>query len=161
MDHTRKLGLLSIVPAILLQLGLLVVASILMTPFVGKFLADMLAPPGSGAPDQACKSGFAHVYSEVASAPNHEGIVDKSNCCIKFEGDPGNWVTAQCVCESALALILDKEKLPPRSLDGFGTPAELLGTVLLGRLQSTSVRPVKVSVAVRQNVPWHETVIIR
>jgi short subunit dehydrogenase-like uncharacterized protein len=156
---TRRMGLLSIIPALMVQLGLLVVAAILMTPYIGKFLADWLAPPGSGAPDYACKAGFAHVYSEVSTKPDARGLVDKANCSINFEGDPGNWVTAQCVCESALALILDKSKLPPRSKDGFGTPAELMGSVLLNRLQTTSVRPVKVKTHVRKDVPQHETVV--
>ena len=156
---TRKMGFLSILPALMVQLGLYFVAAILMTPYIGKFLADWLAPPGSGSPDNWCQAGFAHVYAEVSTKPDNRLVVDKATCSINFEGDPGNWVTAQCVCESALALVLDKGKLPPRSKDGFGTPAELLGTVLLNRLQTTSVRPVKVKTHVRKDVPQHETIV--
>ena len=159
MAPTRRMGLLSIIPALMVQFGLLILAAILMTPYLGKFLADWLAPPGSGAPDYACKAGFAHVYAEVSTKSDTRLMVDKANCSINFAGDPGNWVTAQCVCESALALILDKGKLPPRSKDGFGTPAEIFGNVLLNRLQSTTVRPVKIKTHVRKDVPQHETVV--
>jgi len=59
---------------------------------------------------------------------------------------------AQCVSEAALTLLLDRKDLPPRSADGFGTPAELLGKPLLSRLQNTSVRPVDVETNVRKGV---------
>jgi short subunit dehydrogenase-like uncharacterized protein len=160
LEHTRKLGILSIVPALLVQFGIMIGFAVLRTPFIGKILADWLAPPGTGAPDYLCKSGFAKVYAEVSTAPiNTSGNVDKATCFMEFEGDPGNWVTAQCLCESALALTLDKTKLPARSLDGFGTPAELLGSMLLRRLRATKVRPVKVAIHVRKNVPLRETVV--
>lgn len=63
--------------------------------------------------------------------------------------DPGNYATAQCVSESALALVFNEGDLPSRSDDGFGTPAELLGDVLLKRLMSTPVRPVVVETLAR------------
>ena len=160
---TRKLGLVSLVPVLIVQVGILLLFVILKLPIIGKALANLVAPPGSGMPDHACKAGFCEVYSEVTStAPGAAGaanLVNRANCFMKFEGDPGNWTTAQCICESALALVLDKDKLPLRSQDGFGTPAELLGGVLLRRLQETSVRPVQVSVNVRSLVPRRETVV--
>jgi short subunit dehydrogenase-like uncharacterized protein len=159
IQKTRKLSILSIIPAVATQLGLMFAVSILKTPFLGKFLADWLFPPGSGSPDSFCKSGFAEVYSEVTTAPNSSRKVNRANCSIKFEGDPGNWVTAQCVVESALALLLEKDKLPARSKDGFGTPAELLGPVLLNRLQKSSVRPVKIVTNARKGVDQNETAI--
>jgi short subunit dehydrogenase-like uncharacterized protein len=65
--------------------------------------------------------------------------------------DPGNYVTAQCVCEAALALVFNKGELPPRSEDGFGTPAELLGFALIRRLKESPVRPVILETHVRLN----------
>jgi short subunit dehydrogenase-like uncharacterized protein len=65
--------------------------------------------------------------------------------------DPGNYVTAQCVCEAALALVFNKGELPPRSEDGFGTPAELLGFALIRRLKESPVRPVILETLVRLN----------
>ena len=159
LDYTRKLGILSIIPALIVQVSVMIGFAVLRTPWIGKFLADWLAPPGSGSPDYICKAGFAKVYAEVATPPSASGNVDKATCFMEFEGDPGNWVTAQCLCESALALTLDRSKLPSRSLDGFGTPAELLGSTLLRRLQATKVRPVKMAIHVRKNVPRRETIV--
>jgi short subunit dehydrogenase-like uncharacterized protein len=153
---TRKLGLIALVPALLVQLGVLLLFAIFKFPFLGKKLAHWIAPPGSGAPDFACKASFAEVYAEVTSTPGPDGLVNRGNCAIRFQGDPGNWVTAQCIGESALALVLNQKELPLRSLDGFGTPAELLGPVLLRRLKETPVRPVEVTVCARNNVPLRE-----
>jgi short subunit dehydrogenase-like uncharacterized protein len=66
-------------------------------------------------------------------------------------------VTAQCVGEAALSLVHNRSELPARSEDGFGTPAELLGPVLLKRLQESKVRAVKVVKTERRNAPKHET----
>jgi hypothetical protein len=55
-----------------------------------------------------------------------------------------------------MALVLDRDILPPRSEDGFGTPAELLGHVLLKRFKETKVRPVEVKTSVRTGTPKDE-----
>lgn len=156
MKTTKTLRVLSLFPAMFVQFGILFAGAVLMTPVIGKMIANWIAPPGSGAPDSACKAGYADVYSEVSTAPAVGGLVHRANCSLKFEGDPGNWVTAQCVMEAALSLILEKEKLPSRSKDGFGTPAELLGMVLVNRLQKSSVRPVLIATNARKNVNRRE-----
>ncbi len=93
------------------------------------------------------------MYSEVIGKADTAGLVDKANCTLEFKGDPGNRVTSQCVSEAALAFVRDKDKLPARiSQDGFGTPAEVFGDVLLKRLEKSKVRPVKVCVHVRRGV---------
>jgi short subunit dehydrogenase-like uncharacterized protein len=100
--------------------------------------------------------GFAEVYAEVvanAASPTSKGNVDRAACRISFQGDPGNLVTAQCICESALALLYDRQELPERSEDGFGTPAEIIGTVLLQRLRQTRVRVVQVETKAQKNMP--------
>ena len=89
------------------------------------------------------------------------GLADyKANCLLQFDGDPGNWTMAQCVSEAALALVLDRKDLPPRGNstkhDGFGTPAELLGSALLKRLTNTKIRPAQCVTHVRKHVPQHE-----
>jgi short subunit dehydrogenase-like uncharacterized protein len=149
---TRKLGPLSIVPAMLALVGILFGFIVLKLPLLASFLAHRFAPPGSGMTDQACKKGKTEVYALVESIPDSDGSTDRADCHIKFEGDPGNWATAQCVAESALCLVLSKEKLPARSDDGFGTPAELLGRALLERLQASTVRPVMIQTRVRRKV---------
>jgi short subunit dehydrogenase-like uncharacterized protein len=57
------------------------------------------------------------------------------------EGDPGNISTVRFLCESALALVQDREDLPGgRSRCGFLTPASALGDVLIKRLENCGVR---------------------
>lgn len=139
---------------------------ILKTPKVGQFLCDSLAPPGTGAPDWLVNMGSCAVYVEVTSRANEEststgtvstpGTVNKGYAHLAFQGDPGNAVTAQCVVEAALALLLDHAKLPPNSLDGFGTPAELLGPALIQRFRQTTIRPVKLTTTAKIGVPKNE-----
>lgn len=149
---TKGMGIVSFFPALMFQFGVMVMAIVMKLPVLGTFLVNLFMPPGKGMSDHLCKSGVAEVYAEVSTPANAGGFVDRANCSIKFKGDPCNYVTAQCVCESALALILDQKKLPPRSADGFGTPAELLGSALLQRLKDTKVRPVEIAAFARQNV---------
>ena len=147
---TRMVSIFAFFPMLCIQASLALGLGILKIPLVGKFLCDRLAPPGSGAPDWLVNLGSCAVYVEVTAAP-HKGYAH-----MEFTGDPGNAVTAQCVVESALTLWLNQDTLPPKSLDGFGTPAELLGTALLKRLQHTTVRPVKLTTTARPNVPPNE-----
>lgn len=101
---------------------------------------------------RACKDGFAEIYAEVSTAPDEYGRVDKGNCRLKFTGDPSNFETAQFVCEAALALVFNLKELPINSEDGFGTPVEMLGDVLLNRLTDTTVRPALVVTDARKDV---------
>ncbi|EEC43046.1 predicted protein [Phaeodactylum tricornutum CCAP 1055/1] len=146
---TVQLGTLSLLPAVVTQFLIYLAAFLIKFPILGPLLIQWFMPPGSGASDLFCKTGYAEVYADVVTSPNAAGKVDKANCFLAFEGDPGNWVTAQTVAESALALALNKKDLPPRSQDGFGTPTEILGGVLLKRLTETKIRPVVVVTDVR------------
>ena len=159
---TRTLGLLSILPGLVFQFLLFLGMGMFMIPILGKKLADLLLPPGSGVPDSFLDSCYADVYAQVTATKDSSEnasneFVDRATCCISFQGDPGNLVTAQCVCEAALCLVYNRNELPPRSEDGFGTPAELLGPVLLKRLEESTVRPVKVVTQVHLQSPPHET----
>ena len=160
---TRTLGLFSILPGLIFQFLMFFVMGIFMIPILGKKLADVLLPPGSGVPDSFLDSCYADVYAEVTAATNStfdnatEDFVDRATCFLSFEGDPGNLVTAQCVGEAALCLVYNRNELPSRSEDGFGTPAELLGPVLLQRLEESTVRKVKVVTQVHLHSPKHET----
>jgi short subunit dehydrogenase-like uncharacterized protein len=148
---TTQLQTFSLIPAIVTQFGMIAMLILLKIPLLGSLLIKYFMPPGSGASDAACAGGYAEVYAEVCGPVKKSGKVDKANCFLKFKGDPGNWVTAQCVSESALALLLDKKDLPARSEDGFGTPSELLGPVLLKRLKETRVRPIELATHVRKS----------
>ena len=82
--------------------------------------------------------------------------MDRGYAYMSFKGDACNWTTAQCVCESALALVFDRDSLPKRSDDGFGTAAEIFGNVLVKRFRENKVRPVDVQVNVRTDVSKNE-----
>lgn len=155
---TKAMSILSFIPALVVQLGVLFLGLVLKFPIVGKIISGIFFPAGSGMSDQMCRNGASEVYAEVVSSEKN-GKVDRVYCAMKFEGDPGNWVTAQCICECALALVLDRSKLPKRSTDGFGTPAELLGSVLLERLEKTKVRPVDVKTYVQKSAAPNERVL--
>jgi len=53
-------------------------------------------------------------------------------------GDPGNRVTVRFLCETALALASDEERLPKRA--GFLTPATGLGAILVDRMRARGMR---------------------
>ena len=58
------------------------------------------------------------------------------SCTLFAEGDPGNRVTVSALCQSALSLALDLERLPhPVSKGGLLTPATAFGAVLRHRLE--------------------------
>ena len=133
-------------------------------PWLGKKAADMLFPAGSGLSDFWCELGQTQVYVTVTSKPasnNSSGLVDRAYAFLEMKGDAGNLVTSQCVCESALCLLFNRDELPARSLDGFGTPAELLGKVLQRRLTESKVRPVKLTTLVRTGTPKYEMRIFK
>lgn len=145
---------LSVIPVLIVQVATLIFLLVLSLPVIGPWAVNTFFPLGSGMSDESCQAGFAHVYAEVESSiPDGKGgqrtKVNKANCFLKFEGDPANWVTAQCVSEAALCLLLDRAKLPPKSEDGFGSPAEILGQPLLQRLTTSKIRPVQYTVNVR------------
>jgi short subunit dehydrogenase-like uncharacterized protein len=68
-------------------------------------------------------------------ATGEDGRVIK--CTIRHKGDPGNRATVRFLCESALALALDGDALPPGG--GVLTPATALGDVLARRLRAAGV----------------------
>lgn len=104
-----------------------------------------------------CDIGSNAVYAvATAKSETGDGTVNRGYAYLSFQGDAGNLVTAQCVSEAALALVFDREALPTRSEDGFGTPAELLGGCLLKRIRETKVRPVEMNVTVRTGAPRNE-----
>jgi len=115
-----------------------------------------------------CEGARVEVYAQVEAAPN-DSKFDKANCCLKFFGDAGNWSTAQCVSEAAFCLLFcahpeeqeysrlhhpcrnKHNRLPPRTEDGFGTPAQVLGIQLLNRLVTSPMRPVECTIAARNS----------
>lgn len=151
---TRALGVFSAIPVLIFQIIMVIGSFLLMIPTFSQKVLDTFYPPGTGAPDSFNKMCDCEVYAEVtakAVAPTSVGNVDRAACHVFFKGDPGNLVTAQVVSEAALALLHNRSDLPPKSDDGFGTPAELIGEVLLKRLAENKVRKVEIMTKVQKD----------
>lgn len=164
----------SIIVVLLLQIVLLLFMVLVKLPGIGSWVANQLLAPstrrgalldvnGTGSSEE-----FVEIYAEVQSSNGSSGgrpkgnLVKKANCYMKFQGDAdypsGDYgVTAQCVCEAAFCLLWDREHLPPKSNDGFGSPAEIFGACLVKRLTTNKVRPVQCTTShVRMAAPKNE-----
>jgi short subunit dehydrogenase-like uncharacterized protein len=95
-------------------------------------LAQRLAPPPGAGPSEASMDGGsfrAQWVGHSASGKMVRGV-------IADQGDPGNRATTKMLCESALALALQRDELPGgRKHGGLLTPASGLGDVLVQRLR--------------------------
>jgi short subunit dehydrogenase-like uncharacterized protein len=114
-------------------LGLLFAA--LKRPLTRRLVEPLLPKPGSGPSQKTMDEGW---FTCDLIGIAEEGRLVRG--LIRFEGDPGNRATTVFVCESALALALDADRLPGgRTLGGVLTPATGLGDVLVDRLRRAAV----------------------
>lgn len=90
-QFTTRLGLISIIPAMITQLLTFLMILILKLPIIGKKIAFAVSPPGSGVADDVANAGFAQIYFEVQSVPDSNGRIDRANCFLDFVGDPGTF----------------------------------------------------------------------
>jgi hypothetical protein len=81
---TRTVGAFSAIPALIFQALLYAVVLLFMLPVIGKNLADLLLPPGTGAPDSVLDSGYAQVYAEVTTKAKDDKV-DRATCFISFQ----------------------------------------------------------------------------
>jgi short subunit dehydrogenase-like uncharacterized protein len=155
---TLQLQTLSLISAVLTHVSIMLGLFLIRLPVIGPLLLNLMGGPGTGMSDAMCSGGYMEVYSEVRGPVNAKtGKVDKANVFLKFKGDPGNWVTAQCVAEAALVLLEDqitatkgsKKSTPKKLPAGFGTPASVMGDELLERLRNSPVRKVDYVSSVR------------
>ncbi|MEV6633940.1 saccharopine dehydrogenase NADP-binding domain-containing protein [Actinoplanes sp. NPDC051470] len=99
-----------------------------------RFVLDRVLPkPGSGPDEKTRRNG--HFTMDIFTTTT-TGARYRSR--FRAKGDPGYAATAVMLGESALALVLDRDKLPP-SDGGVLTPATALGDVLVDRLRATGV----------------------
>lgn len=160
---------LSILSVVRFQICAFLGMTLLKLPLIGSWVAHGFFPVAPhGKPDAHGQHEVVEVYAEVQSKSTGAGDgalfggrkVNKANCFLKFQGDSGNLVTAQCVCEAALCLLFDKDSLPPTTKssnrDGFGSPAEILGETLVKRLITNQIRPVQCITNVRMATPQNE-----
>lgn len=107
---------------------------ILKTP-VRKLVRPLLPKPGEGPSEDTMENGF---FDSFFAAELDSG--EKKLFRVHGKGDPGYKVTSKFVCESALTLIKEREKLPGgEEYGGVLTPASGLGQPLIDRLSSNGV----------------------
>lgn len=92
-------------------------------------LDRVLPKPGEGPSEEARRKGFYKIEIHTRT-PSGERWV----CREVAQGDPGYAATSMLLGESALALTLDRERLPDAA--GVLTPASAIGTVLADRLRA-------------------------
>ncbi len=97
-------------------------------------LLDRVLPaPGDG-PDEETRRGGS--FETETRTRTSTGAAYR--CVIAADGDPGYQATAVMIGESALALVLDRDRLPDRA--GVLTPASGIGAVLADRLRAAGFR---------------------
>lgn len=95
-----------------------------------RLVRPLLPQPGSGPSQGTLERGWFECEL-IGTADDGR----RARARISFRGDPGNRATVAFLCESALALALDSEKLPGGAeRGGVLTPATGLGDALVTRL---------------------------
>jgi short subunit dehydrogenase-like uncharacterized protein len=107
----------------------------LKQPVTRRLIEPLLPKPGKGPSIETMDHGWftCDLLGIAEDARQARGL-------IRYDGDPGNRATTVFLCESALALAIDMERLPggPKR-GGVLTPATALGDVLVQRLRTAGV----------------------
>ncbi|GAA2619682.1 saccharopine dehydrogenase family protein [Paractinoplanes durhamensis] len=99
-----------------------------------RFLLDRMLPkPGEGPSEQARNSG--HFTMDLFTTTT---TGERYTARVRAKGDPGYAATAVMLGESALALVHDRDALPPVE-GGVLTPATALGDALVSRLRAAGM----------------------
>lgn len=101
--------------------------------FLPRRLVDRLAPkPGTGPSDEVRENGYYRVetYTTTSTGARYVATMAQS-------GDPGYKATSVMLGECALALALDRDKLP--EIYGVLTPAAAMGDALLDRFPRAGI----------------------
>ena len=119
--------------ALLITVGLAILSTIMFTP-LRKIFRPLFPNPGTGPSEDVQNNGwFESIF--VVQNENKE----KFKFRVFGEGDPGYKSTARFICESALSICLDKEKIDKNVNGGVLTTASALGDVLIERLKKSGV----------------------
>lgn len=134
-EYSRFGGALGL-PAAVAATGGLAAMDVTMSTGPGRRLLGKLLPkPGTGPSEGLMDRGWFKSET-VATAANGR----KVRVRLSHDGDPGNRATVRFVCESALALVLERNALPGGATrGGVLTPATGLGEVLAERLPLAGV----------------------
>jgi short subunit dehydrogenase-like uncharacterized protein len=129
-------GAVAAVAAAGMSAGALVGQSALQFSPVRKLTSAVAPKPGEGPSPRAMDGGSfrCDLIGKSASGNTVRAIVSD-------KGDPGNRATTKMVCESALALALDFDKLPGGpDRGGVISPAYALGDALVQRLRNAGMK---------------------
>jgi short subunit dehydrogenase-like uncharacterized protein len=88
--------------------------------------------PGTGPSEQAMDEGWFRCGFFARAADGRT-----ARATVSGQGDPANRVTVMCVCEAALTLACDAERIPSRA--GILTPSAGLGRPLWDRLSARGI----------------------
>ena len=92
-------------------------------------LSRMLPAPGQGPGEKTRRTGYfrMQIHTRTSAGARYLGTIEA-------RGDPGYAATSVMLGETALCLVLDRDRLPDRA--GVLTPATAMGAALAGRLRS-------------------------
>jgi short subunit dehydrogenase-like uncharacterized protein len=115
------------------RLGLGALMAGLSLPPTRYLLDRMLPKPGEGPSEHARRTGHFTIdlFAKTTSGARYTARV-------RAKGDPGYAATAVMLGESALALVHDRDALPPIE-GGVLTPATALGDPLVARLRAAGM----------------------
>lgn len=111
-------------------------AGAIAVPPLRRLLESIIPQPGSGPTEQTMNEGWfrCELLGWGSDGQRVRGL-------IADRGDPGNRATIKFVCESALCLAVDFDRLPGGAQrGGILTPATGLGDVLVERLRQAGMR---------------------
>ena len=120
--------------ALLVSFGTIFSMLIIITP-LRKLVRKFLPKPGEGPSEETMRNGFFDCLFTTEAEDGSKNIFRMHG-----KGDPGYRVTSKFVCESALTLVHDQDKLPGgKGYGGLLTPASGLGEPLIERLRKAEV----------------------
>jgi short subunit dehydrogenase-like uncharacterized protein len=96
-------------------------------------LDRLLPAPGEGPDEESRRNGRFETETRTRTS-----MGASYRCIVEASGDPGYQATAVMIGEAALALVLDRDRLPDRA--GVLTPASGIGGVLADRLRVRGFR---------------------
>src|SRR5450631_3249221 len=112
--------------------GLGALAAGLAFPPSRRLLSRVLPDPGAGPSEKTRRSGYFRMRIHARTSAGRHYVAK-----VAGRGDPGYQATAVMFGESALCLVLDRDRLP--AVAGVLTPATAMGPVLAGRLRSAGM----------------------
>ncbi len=115
--------------------GMALFAGAIGQPLIRNLLQPLLPQPGSGPSEKTMNEGWFRCELLGFASDGR-----KVRLLVCERGDPGNRATVKFLCESALCLALNEDKLPGgRQRGGILTPATGLGDVLAERLRNADM----------------------